>query len=71
MIKYLRKFKNRSIKIARVNSILITKSIILHLFTLILYGVLGILCDVYIFKLTASVQYISREVYDFSYKAIP
>ena len=39
MIEFLRKFENRSIKIARVNSILITKSVNLQLFTLILYGV--------------------------------
>ena len=32
------KFENRSIKIARVNSILITKYINLQLFTLILHG---------------------------------
>ena len=40
-IKFFRKFENRGIKIARVNSILITKSINLPLFTLILYGVVG------------------------------
>ena len=39
MIEFLRKFENRGIKIARVSSILITKSINLQLFTLILYGV--------------------------------
>ena len=38
MIEFLWKFENRSIKIARVNSILITKSINLQLFALILYG---------------------------------
>ena len=38
MIKFLRKFENRSIKIAGVNLILITKSIYLLLFALILYG---------------------------------
>ena len=38
MIEFLRKFENRGIKIARVNSILITKSINLQLFTWILYG---------------------------------
>ena len=41
MVEYLRKFENRGIKIARGNSILITKSINLRLFTLILYGVGG------------------------------
>ena len=44
MVKFLRKFENRGIKIARVNSILITKSINLQFFTLIMYGV-GIRCD--------------------------
>ena len=43
MIEFLRKFENRSIKIARVNSILITKSINLQLLTLILYG-FGVRC---------------------------
>ena len=37
-MEFLRKFENRSSKIARVNSILITKFINLELFTLILYG---------------------------------
>ena len=54
--------KNRGIKIARVNSILITISIDLQLFTLILYGV-GVRYDIDIFKLTASAQSIYREVY--------
>ena len=45
MIEFLEKIQNRGMKIARVNSILITKSINLHLFTLILYGV-GVHCDV-------------------------
>ena len=44
MIEFLRKFENRSIKIVRVNSILITKPINLQLFTLVLYG-LGVRCD--------------------------
>ena len=39
MIEFLRKFENRDIKISRVNSILITKSVTLQLFTLIFYGV--------------------------------
>ena len=34
-----KKIENRGIKIARVNSILITKSINLKLFTLILYSI--------------------------------
>ena len=45
MVEFLRKFENRSIKIARVNSILITKSMDLQLFTflftLILCGIGG------------------------------
>ena len=41
MVKFLRKFKNRDTKIARVNSILINKSVNLQLFTLILYSVGG------------------------------
>ena len=44
MIEFLIKFKNRGIKIARVNTILITISINLQLFTLILYAV-GVRCD--------------------------
>ena len=44
MVEYLRKFENPSIKIARVNSIFITKSINLHIFTLILYG-FRVSCD--------------------------
>ena len=39
MIEFFREFKNRGNKIAAINSILITKSIDLRLFTLILYGV--------------------------------
>ena len=41
MVEFLRKFENCVIKIARDNSILITKSINLQLFTLIFYGVGG------------------------------
>ena len=44
MIEFLRKFENRGTKINRTNLILITKSINLELFTLILYGV-GVRCD--------------------------
>ena len=40
-VKFLRKFGNREIKIARVDSILIIKSINLELFPLILYSVGG------------------------------
>ena len=56
-LKFLRKFVNRGIKIARVNSILITKSINLHLF-IWFWTVSDVLCDVDVFKLTASVQFI-------------
>ena len=41
MAEFLKKNENFGIKIARVNSILITKSINLQLFTLILHGVGG------------------------------
>ena len=44
MVEFLRKFEDRNIKIARVNSILITKSINVQLFTLLLCGV-GVRCD--------------------------
>ena len=46
MVESLRKFKNRCIKIARVNSIRITKSINLFKFCV----VLGVCCDVDVFK---------------------
>ena len=39
IVEFLRKFENRGIKIDRVHSILITKSIDFQSFTLILYGV--------------------------------
>ena len=42
-VEFLRKFENRSINIARVNSILITKFTNLQLFTCILYGLWGLL----------------------------
>ena len=48
---FFRKFGNRGIKISLVNTIHITKSINLLLFC----TVLGIRCDVDIFKLTARV----------------
>ena len=59
MVEFLIKFENRGIKIYRVNSILITKSIDLLLFTLILYSV-GVRCDVDIVKLTGSAQSVYR-----------
>ena len=40
MVEFLRKFENHGIKIAWVNTILITKSNNLQLFTLILNGVM-------------------------------
>ena len=40
MVESLRKLENRGIKIARVNSILLTKSVNIQLFTLILYDVI-------------------------------
>ena len=58
MIEFLRKFENRSIKIARVNSILIAKSINLQLFTLTLFG-FGVRCDPMRFLVLS----IYREVY--------
>ena len=61
MVEFLKKFENCSIKIARVNSILMTKSINLLLFTLILDG-FGWRCDVDIFKLTASFQSIDKSM---------
>ena len=47
MIEFLKKNENRGIKIARVTSILITKSINSQLFTLILYGFQSIYREVY------------------------
>ena len=44
MIEFLKKIEKRGIKITRVNSIFIAKSINLLLFTLILHGV-GVCCD--------------------------
>ena len=44
MIEFFRKDENRGIKIGWVNSILVTKSINLQFFTLILYGD-GVHCD--------------------------
>ena len=41
MVEFLKKLENRGIKIARINLILIDKSINLQIFTLILYGVGG------------------------------
>ena len=49
MFQLFRTFENRGIKIARVNLILIAKFINLKVFTLFLYGVGGVRCDVGIF----------------------
>ena len=57
-VEFLRKFRNCYIEIAIVNSIRITKSINLPSFC----RVLGVRCDVDIFKITASAQSINREV---------
>ena len=57
MLVFLGKFENHGIKIARVNSIRITKSLNLLKFCL----VLGVRCDVDIFKITARVQSINSE----------
>ena len=59
MIEFLRKFENSGIKIARVNSIRITKSIDLQLFTLIFYVVGGPLWSKAIFRALS----IYRKVY--------
>ena len=63
MVEFFRQFENRGMKIARVNSILITGSINLQLFTLILYGVGRPLWSNAIFL----AQSIYREVYDTDY----
>ena len=60
MVESLRKFENRGIKIARVNSIRITKSIDLLTFC----TVLDVRCDVDLFKPAATAQPIKSEVYD-------
>ena len=59
MLEFIRKFENRGIKIARVNLILISKSILL-----LFHTVLGVLCDVDIFNLTASAQSINTVYLD-------
>ena len=60
MIEFLRKFENCGSKSGRVNSILFTKSINLQF---LFCPVLGVRCDVDIFKLPAGAQSINREVY--------
>ena len=51
------------LKVVNITGFLSPKSINLQLFTLILFGV-GVRCDVDVFRLTASVQSIYREIYD-------
>ena len=63
MVKFLRNFENRGIKIARVNSILITK---IYQFTVIYLNFVRCWGSVVMstsFKLTASAESINREVY--------
>ena len=62
MVEFLRKFENSGIKIAGVNSILVTKSLNLQLYTLILYGV-----DVPSWSKIFRDQFIYREIYDNTY----
>ena len=62
MIEFLRQFKNYGIKIARVNPILITKSINLQLFSLILYGV-GVHCDLRWFSMLS--PFIEKSMVEF------
>ena len=52
MCEFFLKFENRSNKIARINSILITKSTNLQLFTLILYN-FGVRCDLWRFSVVS------------------
>ena len=59
--EFLRIFENRGIKIVRVNSIRITHKSIY--FNFVRCTVLGVRCDVDIFKLTTSAQFINKEVY--------
>ena len=61
MIEFLRKFEDCSIKIARVNSILITKSINLPLFTWILYG-FGLRRD--LMRFSVLIQFIEKSMVD-------
>ena len=63
MIEFLRKFKNRAIKIAPVNLILITKSINLQLLTLIMYSA-GFRCDRRRFSVLSPLIEKSRLIYN-------
>ena len=68
MIEFLRKFENRSVKINPINSIIITKSINLQLFTFILYGFgvssdlmrLSVLCPFIEKSMVLPIQFSSR-----------
>ena len=64
MAEFHRKFENHGTKIARDNQILITNSINLKLFTLILYGVGGRFDQRRFFQ----ALYIYREVYAPTYR---
>ena len=71
MVEFLRKFENRAIKSCRDNSIHITK---IYQFAVIfkIFKVLGVRCDVDIFKLTASVhpiywEYIRHSIHHMEY----
>ena len=59
--RMFQKTENRGIKIARVNSILMTKSHNLQSFILIC-RVSWVRCDVEVFKLTVNAQYICKKV---------
>ena len=69
MTEFLRKFENRSTKISRVNLILITKSINLHLFTLILYG-FSVRCDLRRFSMLSPFIQTSMSHYNKYFRSI-
>ena len=64
MIEFSRKFKNRGIKIARASQLASYYKIYQFTVLYFCFVVLGVRCDVEILKLTASAQYINREVYE-------
>ena len=61
MVKFLKKFRNHGIKIVRVNSFL-SPNLSIYSYLLEFCTVLGVHCEVDVFKLTASAQSINREV---------
>ena len=63
MGEFLRKFENRGTKIARVNSVLISKSFNLQLFMLILYGVV-VRCDLRRFSVLS--PFIEKSMTDYN-----